>query len=347
MAGRGIAAVVLVLLALANSARAQDAACDTPLTANALNASVTLNNVYWQPEGGDVSFKIDGLGDAAQVGATLIVCFRYAPDGRWTESPSVRRLPSTGTILIGASVPDEILDSDHAHRHVATLGFAADGEIRVIAQNGDKKPIYWNTQPIGISCISLSAIAAIVAVLLTWIFLARVRKMRNLPRGPNWILSVISDGNGNASLSQFQIILWTFVIGASAVYVMVLSGSLLSISDGTLILLGISGVAAAGAKLNAMMATNPNPPPPTLTQAQPAPKPSPGVPHWSDLVISTTDDNEIDVTRVQMLFFTVVAAVFVLLKVLSTWVVPDIPTNFLLLMGISNGVYLTSKFIRR
>jgi hypothetical protein len=36
---------------------------------------------------------------------------------------------------------------------------------------------------------------------------------------------------------------WTFLIGASAVYVMVLSGVLIDITDSTLVLLGIAGVA--------------------------------------------------------------------------------------------------------
>jgi hypothetical protein len=46
-----------------------------------------------------------------------------------------------------------------------------------------------------------------------------------------------------------------------------------------------------------------------------------------------------------MLFFTVVVALFVGLRVLTSGTIPDIPEGFLLLMGISNGVYLTSKFI--
>ena len=49
--------------------------------------------------------------------------------------------------------------------------------------------------------------------------------------------------------------------------------------------------------------------------------------------------------RMQMLFFTLITAIFVGLKVLISGEIPDIPPGFLLLMGISNGVYLTAKFI--
>jgi hypothetical protein len=68
-------------------------------------------------------------------------------------------------------------------------------------------------------------------------------------------------------------------------------------------------------------------------------------PEWADLVVSGDGRGEIDVTRAQMLFFTVVAAVFVGVKVLTSYVIPEIPQGILLLMGISNGVYLTAKFI--
>ena len=51
------------------------------------------------------------------------------------------------------------------------------------------------------------------------------------------------------SLSQFQIVLWMFVIGAATAYVMVLSGNLIPLTEGTLALLGISGLATLGSQL--------------------------------------------------------------------------------------------------
>ena len=71
----------------------------------------------------------------------------------------------------------------------------------------------------------------------------------------------------------------------------------------------------------------------------------PRTPLWSDLVVAGYGANEIDVARVQMLFFTFVAAIFVLLRVWTSEVIPEIPDGFLLLMGVSNGVYLTAKFV--
>jgi hypothetical protein len=71
----------------------------------------------------------------------------------------------------------------------------------------------------------------------------------------------------------------------------------------------------------------------------------PRIPQWSDLVIASDSRSEIDVTRVQMLFFTVIVALFVALRIVSGGEIPAIPEGYLLLMGISNGVYLTAKFV--
>ena len=68
------------------------------------------------------------------------------------------------------------------------------------------------------------------------------------------------------------------------------------------------------------------------------------VPRWADLII-WDGLNEIDVTRVQMLLFTLIAAGFVLLSIGNESMIPPIPTGILALMGISNSVYLTAKFI--
>lgn len=68
------------------------------------------------------------------------------------------------------------------------------------------------------------------------------------------------------------------------------------------------------------------------------------VPRWSDLVTQTTRAPEVDVSRVQMLIFTVISALFVALKIADSGTIPEIPDSYVILMGISNGVYITMKF---
>jgi hypothetical protein len=69
-------------------------------------------------------------------------------------------------------------------------------------------------------------------------------------------------------------------------------------------------------------------------------------PKWSDLVTDTDRPAEIDVTRVQMLFFTIISAVFVAVNIIDTGTIPVIDNTYVTLMGISNGVYVTTKFVR-
>lgn len=220
----------------------------------------------------------------------------------------------------------------------------------------------------------------------------------------NWLLRIISTPSGFASLSQLQIVLWTFVVAVSAVYVMSLSGQLIQITNGTLVLLGIAGAAGIGAKVHseaqsasaeaaaakaaadkaaadiiaaqkaAAAATPPADPvaaaritaennlaateqtaKATIANATRARAdalknpPATQIPRWSDLIVneSVKDDGtvtrEIDVARFQMLLFTLITAAFVLMSVVTTYVIPEISTGFQTLMGISNGVYLGSK----
>ena len=131
-------------------------------------------------------------------------------------------------------------------------------------------------------------------------------------------------------------VLWTFVVAASAVYVMVLAGELIEVTSGTLVLLGISGAVTVGSKLHdsAQVAK-------AVAAAPAAPLRRP---RWSDLVVNDTDGHrEIDITRVQMLYFTLITAAFVVMRVLTTYVIPEIPQGFQILMGISNAVYFGSK----
>src|SRR4029450_3779423 len=71
---------------------------------------------------------------------------------------------------------------------------------------------------------------------------------RKVPGWSPW-MRLISTREGYASLSQFQIMLWSFLFGAGAVYVMGLSGGLINIPTGALVLLGIAGATTVGAKI--------------------------------------------------------------------------------------------------
>ena len=254
---------------------------------------------------------------------------------------------------------------------------------------------------IGITSPFAAVVLAIVATILGLAILSRVKRPQAVGiRKARWLLQLISTKDGFASLSQLQVLLWTFVVAVSAVYVMSLSGRLVEITSGTLILLGIAGAAGVGAAVhNGAQITNAQSAADdaaathakaqnaaaqaavaaqTATDAKEAARlaqekqddagkkageaeklkkiaerlknpPEDQIPKWSDLLINQTITDtgvvaqEVDVTRVQMLLFTLVTAVFVLITVATTYVIPEIPSGFVTLMGISNGVYLGSK----
>jgi fibronectin type III domain protein len=478
----------------------------------------------WQPAGGMVKFAIEG-NDLTVDGLKIVACF-LGPDDtkeRWRPSRPLQVLQTElHKITFGAVVPDIGL------RWWWPIPAAVD--FRIMANS----PAAWKqidtVVPIGITPRLGAVLVPLLVIGVAWIILLRLGRGRDVRGGP--FLSIIANSNSYASLSQLQIILWTFVIAAGAMYVMALSGDLIDIPTQALMLLGISGLAALGAQLpGATGATSaasqaaappptpgiatsvsavepidaagavlsweppsggakpasyiverntlaapawvqvgggttdtfltvggltpgttygfrvtavdelgrvgtPSPPiavptpaaalgaapgqpikltpfqPPgettvTLTWTAPvapparthylvqyrlsgaatwttAPKPvdglgytvrglSPGttydfqvaavgngavgpwsapavattlkrVPKWADLVV-WDGIKEIDVTRVQMLLFTVITAGFVLVKTVGNSAVPDIPVGILTLMGLSNGVYLANKFI--
>src|SRR4029077_2402315 len=91
--------------------------------------------------------------------------------------------------------------------------------------------------------------------------------------GTDPLMRLITTREGYVSLSQFQIVMWTLLFGGGAVYVMGLSGSLIDIPAGALVLLGISGLTIVGAKINDANAKAPPPgrPPPSTATIRPGP----------------------------------------------------------------------------
>src|SRR6202050_5395571 len=97
---------------------------------------------------------------------------------------------------------------------------------------------------VGVSTPWLAFVIAIGLVGVAWGFLLSWATARGVPGGR--LLRVISTPHGVASLSQFQIMIWSTVIGAGIIYVMLISGNLIDIPGTTLGLLGVTGIALVG-----------------------------------------------------------------------------------------------------
>ena len=318
-------------------------------------------DTLWRPRGAEVRFKIVGRNGVVNV-SRVRVCFGWSNPGVTDSvayalrgSTQIRSVPNdTGTPEYGAVVPtlQGIPWSDwwparafYPSHYIFTSWFivpVSDMVVEVTPSEG--APMVASVQ-VGVTSVIVGWAIAGLVLFFFWIVLRGIALNRNAG-GAELILRVVATPDGYASLSQFQVLLWTHVVGLSAVYVMVLSGNLISISIGTLTLLGIASGAHLFARLPPPGAAAIKPddgltgPRPLVGMAEPSAPKSTIVPEWADLLIPNRATQEIDITRVQMLAFTLISAAFVIVKVIVDYEIPEIPQNFVLLMGISNGVYV-------
>jgi hypothetical protein len=307
----------------------------------------------WQPPGGEITFTVRSF-VPIPADAFVLVCFRWKLTSERQEHFITARpvhldLTDGGRLLkVTVVVPTSLRrqppprfggDGEYvgfylvplAEVRILVLGKSADGSPLVAA---DVSHVIGITNPFLAALIAMST-AFIAFALLTFVCHRRLKRFGYGDLDP--LIRIVATRDGYASLSQFQMILWTFVVAGSAVYVMVLSGELIEITTGTLVLLGISGTVTVGAKLhdNAVAAK---------AASAGAPPAEPRKPRWSDFFVNEVDgQREIDIARVQMLYFTIVTALFVVMRVLTSYEIPEIPQGFQILMGISNAVYLGSK----
>jgi hypothetical protein len=387
--------------------------CDIP-TADVSTASIvqatgdSLQRKRWQPQGGVIQFTLKSFAPIPDK-ASFFVCYRWKttkenPEKYDQVRPDRLDRNNDGTSwTVTTTIPNKLKEVPAGMFVERALPLVPWADVRVIAVTDNKMLAADAIATIGIThplAAIILAVATIVIVLVALVIIAHLRLEHKGIKQAFWFLRIISTPSGYASLSQLQIVLWTLVVAASAVYVMSLSGDLIEITNGTLVLLGIAGAAALGAKVHsesqssaaqAAAATarreldkadieavkkGAAAPAGTATPVAIAEKnvadrvksdaekhsaaagdraeafknpPDDQTPRWSDLIVNqnTTVDGvvtrEIDVTRFQMLLFTLITAAFVLMTVLTTYVIPEIPTGFLTLMGISNGVYLGAK----
>lgn len=365
------AIAIAIAVALCGTASAQTPASSSPVQRAPTSADVGCNTVErpvsaggasiipevagqqksWEPPGGEITFTLRSFTQVPS-DALVLACFRWKrindrQDPYINVRPTHLDLTDGGRLLkVTVVVPPNLRnppsrfggDGEYVGLYLVPL---ADVRILVLGKSADGSPSVAAdvSHTIGISnpfwAILIALLTAIVGIAL--LSLIAHRRLRPLGYGDlDPLIRIITTPDGYASLSAFQMLLWTLVVAASAVYVMLLSGELIEVTTGTLVLLGISGAVTVGSKLHdsAQTGSAPTGGPPSV----------PRRPRWSDLIVSEAGGQRaIDITRVQMLYFTLVTAAFVVMRVLATYVIPEIPQGFQILMGISNAVYFGSK----
>jgi len=345
-----VLAVSAVLVRL--SATSPAAAADPPTCKGELPNTRVFGGIVnvttkksWQPRGGEFTFVIDTPAPIPN-DALITVCFGWKlagkpadPKGFIESRPThvVKLDPDRKSITIAATVPElppapplfgtGAVKDEHDGKLGIYWGFltvpVADVRILVYQPNGESVADILTT--VGVTRVTWAVVFALGGVVLALALLYVVSRIRQ-PQlaGANPFLRIIASERNYASLSQAQIILWSLVVGASAVYVMALSGDLIEITGGTLVLLGISGAATVATTWKAA----------SDEQTKAVSVPPKALPEWSDLVVSLEKVDgalvqTIDVTRVQMLFFTLITAAFVVLKVAASYEIPAIPDGFI------------------
>jgi hypothetical protein len=149
----------------------------------------------------------------------------------------------------------------------------------------------------------------------------------------SWRTGLFLGADNQPSLSLFQIFFWTVITIWGLVYVFVVTGSLLSLTQEMMWLLGIAGTGSVLARLipsrDSALAS-----PPMHTS------PPDGLEFWQ--MLST--NNSFDLMKLQLFVFTLVIGIYVIWRISDTGTFPALDTNTLLLLGVSQGIYVGGKF---
>jgi hypothetical protein len=224
------------------------AQCSTPTNGSpsALNSLtiVLATDTIWRPRGGEIRFSVDKDGKPAQV-ANLRVCFRWAAADKTAprrfaliKSPMVRAIGRTSLgAEYGTQVPSlppgAFFRSGTGTRFTALhLVPVAEMVVEATVENGRVDVVSFQ---VGVSSVKLAGSVTILSIAVVLLLIRQfVRKAG--ATGSNWMLSIVADHSGYADIAQFQLVLWTTVIGAGAIFAMSLSGTMIEISSTTLVL---------------------------------------------------------------------------------------------------------------
>jgi hypothetical protein len=252
--------------AAADTGAVADAKCPVSVaTSESLGSLKVESTTRWQPVDGEIHFRLTELTSQPE---NVSVWFNWqdAHDQKTCVQSTRVQFISKSSVL-GDSTKIEIvysarlppLDGDSRNapwveglKHWRFRNVVPLADMYVHANLKDDEGVdtlVLMVDSVGVSTPWLAFVTAIGLVAVAWGFLLSCAAARNVPGGR--LLRVISTRRGVASLSQFQIMIWSTVIGAGIIYVMLISGNLIDIPATTLGLLGVTGLTLVGSKVHA------------------------------------------------------------------------------------------------
>ncbi len=181
-------------------------------------------------------------------------------------------------------------------------------------------PVEPGVKPLSLEYVSrgsmIFSIIFIITILVTFIILAATS---NLIR--------IADDNSPFSLALTQLAFWSIVIASSFIYIWIVTDALPPITGSTLVLLSVSALTTAGAKLVDIRAGSNN----QLARS---------ISFLEDIL---QDEIGYSVHRAQMFMWTVIMVIIFVTNVIRFQQIPQLDESLLALMGISSGTYVGLK----
>ncbi len=192
----------------------------------------------------------------------------------------------------------------------------------------------------GLSSNAAGWAASLLAVLVGLLTLY----VRVAPNGDGLKLSFFQSPDGIYSVSRFQVWLWTIVILFSYGYLFLSRGVAPDFPDSIWALLGIS-VASIGTATTIAVKTLPvvTPEEKEGEENRAAERKGKQKPKQSPLVSMLSEDGKPSIMRLQMFAWTIATVVFFVSYLKTRGELWDVPSNLLILMGISHGGYLVDK----
>ena len=183
----------------------------------------------------------------------------------------------------------------------------------------------------------LSKIAVIIYVLLFILVLSKMGSSKKLG-----LLGIIVDERGKYSLSRFQALAWTFLIGGAYIGIAFETLAFSYIDDGLLALMGVSlGAAVVSQAIKTYKIDTQK----TVKTAEPNQTITPKL---IDMLSEEEEgfENRLSLGKFQMLVWTFISLsiyTIILLTSDNITTLPAIKSTMVLLMGISQGTYLIHK----
>jgi hypothetical protein len=250
----------------------------------------------------------------------LRACF--APVGAMTGRPlqiEAVKVNDLGVAEVTLGAPDDLFgDSDRWVGKASFLVYNADVGYMAEGQVNSWHPI--------LAALMSAAITLGILIALAFATMNYSERLENGRRA--FFLGLFTSRDGDASISLFQVFLWTVLTVWALGYVFLRTEDVLTLTPQIMVLLGFASASSVAAR---WIASGRSPAPVTDTGHKPE--------FWAMLM---TDDRP-DLLKVQLFAFTLLGVAYVAWRVLTSTAFPVLDENLLLLMGVSNLAYVGGK----